>query len=60
MFEKLYQKLDDNNLKPTLKNVFMILDKNPAITKINSKVSNKYQTDKNLINRLKKSTKIVI
>ena len=45
MFDALYKKLDKKKLKPNLKNVFKVLDKNPEISSLNSHLGLKYKTD---------------
>lgn len=58
MFSQLFEKLEESNKKPTLGNIFKVLDDNPEIAKINSHISLKYKTDKHLIDTLNEVTKI--
>ncbi len=60
LFCKVYEKLSSLNLEPTLANVFRVLDEDASIANINSHLSLKYKTDKNLIEHLNKVTKIDI
>ena len=56
MFTKLFRKLDKDPVN--IKNIFSILDKNPAISDINQAIPLKYKSNKNLIRTLNKMTKI--
>lgn len=58
MFNILYKRLEENNCDSTIRNVFKILDNNQDIEKINSHLKLKYKTDKGLIDKLNKVTKI--
>lgn len=58
MFNQLYKELDENNMEPTLPNVFSVLDKNPAIAAINQDLTLTYKTDQALIDKLNKVTRI--
>lgn len=58
LFSKLFEKLDSLNLEPTLKNIFEVLDTDKNLANINSHLSLKYKTDKELIEHLNKVTKI--
>lgn len=60
MFEKLYEKLEEKSLSPTTKNVFLILDENPALTEINKHLKLKYKADKELIEKLNRLTRITL
>lgn len=60
MFEKLYEKLEENGLNFFLENVFKILDQNPDIARINNHLTSRYQTDQELIDKLKKVTRITL
>ena len=60
MFDKLYKKLKKLGLSSNIKNVFKILDENPAISKINENLTSKYHGDQSFINKLKRVTKIKI
>ncbi len=55
LFCKVYEKLSSLNLESTLANVFRVLDEDTRIANLNSHLSLKYKTDKNLIEHLKKS-----
>ena len=57
---KIYERLSDLNLEPTLANIFEVLDKDRNLNKINSHLTLKYKTDKDLIDHLNKVTKINI
>ena len=56
MFEELLAELGDN--EPSTENIFKTLDLNSRISDINSHISLKYKTDKELIHTLNKRTKI--
>ncbi len=58
MFKNLLQKL--RKKPPTTRNIFKILDENPKINAINSHLSLIYKTDKALIRKLNKQTRITI
>lgn len=58
MFDRLYEKLSENNLDPSLKNVYKILDQNPDIPKINNHLTLTYKTDQALIDKLSRVTRI--
>ncbi len=60
LFCKVYEKLSSLNLESTLANVFRVLDEDTRIANLNSHLSLKYKTDKNLIEHLNKVTKIDI
>ncbi|MBL1140614.1 MAG: hypothetical protein HND53_01125 [Proteobacteria bacterium] len=57
-FEKLFEELKDASKKPTLENVFKILDKTASIVNINSHIKLKYKSDTALIELLNQETKI--
>lgn len=59
MFNLLYKELEKNKYSSTISNVFKILDNNPDIANINSHIKLKYKTDKKLIEKLNRVTKIV-
>lgn len=56
MLRALFDKLGSR--EPSLKNIYEILDKNPDILAINSRLSDKYKADKKLVAMLKKETRI--
>jgi N,N'-diacetyllegionaminate synthase len=56
MFESLLNKMGD--LPVTTSNIFKTLDDNPKINEINSHISLTYKTDKKLIAKLERDTKI--
>ncbi len=58
MFNLLFQKLKQYNYEPTLLNIFKVLDNHPEIVDVNSHLTLRYKTDKNLIKKLNKVTKI--
>ena len=58
MFNLLFQKLKQYNYEPNLLNIFKILDNHPEIVNVNSHLTLRYKTDKNLIKKLNKVTKI--
>jgi N,N'-diacetyllegionaminate synthase len=58
MFNRLYSALDQQNLHPTLNNVFSVLDGDRSIPSINQHVTLAYQTDQALINNLNMITRI--
>ena len=57
MLNKLFKKLKEKNLKITLNNIFLILDKYKSISFLNKNCSLVYKTDKKLINFLNKKTR---
>ena len=58
MFNRLYSALDQQNLQPTINNVFSVLDGDRSIPSINQHVTLAYQTDQALINNLNMITRI--
>ena len=58
MFKNLLQKLGKK--PPTTRNIFKVLDENPKINAINSHISLIYKSDKALIRKLNKQTRITI
>lgn len=60
LFCNIYERLSNLSLEPTLANIFEILDKDRSLANINSHLSLKYKTDKDLIEHLNKVTKIDI
>lgn len=60
MFNALFEKLAQSNLDSSLRNVFRIMDENPAIAAINAHMPLVYKTDKKLIKVLKEKTRIKI
>lgn len=58
MFNRLYSILDEKKLKPTLVNVFTVLDGDASIANINQHLTLTYQTDQDLINKLNSVTRI--
>ena len=58
MFEKLYEKLEENDMEPSLANVFKILDQQPDIPAINQHLTLRYKTDQALIDKLNRFTRI--
>jgi len=58
MFNRLYSALAQQNLHPTLNNVFSVLDGDRSIPSINQHVTLAYQTDQALINNLNMITRI--
>lgn len=58
MFNRLYAELDQRSLPSTAKNVFDVLDQNPAIASINNGMVIKYETDQGLIDMLNRETRI--
>ena len=58
MFNRLYEELDKRSLPSTAKNVFDVLDNDPAIASINNGMVIKYETDQGLIDMLNRETKI--
>lgn len=58
MFNRLYQKLDQQSLPATAENVFKILDNDASIAALNSGMVIKYETDKELIDMLNRETRI--
>ena len=58
MFNQLYIKLKEMNMAISLTNILLVLEKHPGIAKLNSHLTLKYQTDKQLIDRLNKVTRI--
>ena len=60
MFNRLFERLEAEQLAPTARNVFRILDKNPDISLINSHLTLLYKTDKVLIEKLNRVTRMSI
>ncbi|MFC1851342.1 cytidylyltransferase domain-containing protein [candidate division CSSED10-310 bacterium] len=60
MFNKLFQKLEEQNLDSYLVDILKVLADNPDIPKINADAPLIYKTDKNLIKLLKENTRINI
>ena len=60
LFCEIFERLSKLSLEPTLANIFEILDKDVSLANINSHLSLKYKTDKDLIEQLNKVTKIDI
>lgn len=58
MFRNLFEKLDESSQIYSLKNILKILTQYPEISKINSQMTLKYLTDSNLIEQIKKATRI--
>lgn len=58
MFNLLFQKLKQYNYESNLLNIFKALDNHPEIVNVNSQLTLRYKTDKNLIKKLNKVTKI--
>lgn len=58
MFNLLFQKLKQCKYEPNLLNIFKVLDNHPEIVNVNSHLTSRYKTDKNLIKKLNKVTKI--
>lgn len=59
MFNALFDGLAEQNLEPTLLNVFKILDANPSVPLMNAHKTLVYKTDENLIRLLREKTRIV-
>ena len=57
-FKKIYSFFNKKKKIFNLKNLLIFLDKNKKIRDINSNLKLKYKTDKNLIKKLLKETKI--
>ena len=60
MFNLLFQKLKQYNYEPNLLNIFKVLDNHPEIVNVNLHLTLRYKTDKRLIEKLNKVTKITI
>lgn len=58
MFERLFERLGENQLDPTLKNVIEIMDQNPSIATTNEHLTLSYCTDQELIEKLNRVTRI--
>ena len=58
MFNKIEEYFEINNLDFSIYKLFEFLDSNPKIAKINSHLTLKYKTDKELIDTLNRETKI--
>lgn len=58
MFERLYSELERQGLKPSLKNVYEVLDNNPEIPALNGHLTLRYRTDQPLIDKLNRVTRI--
>ena len=58
MFNHLYSALEEKKLKPTLKNVFSVMDADVSIPNINQHLTLTYQADSELINKLNSVTRI--
>lgn len=57
MMNKLLEVLDDNGMEVTIENIFSALDES-NISAINEEISLVYKTDKALIDKLKRETRI--
>jgi len=58
MFNKIEEHFEINNIDFSIYELFKFLDSNPKIAKINSHLTLKYKTDKELIDTLNRETKI--
>lgn len=58
MFEALFGELIRRNMVPSLKNAITVLDERPDIAAINAGIKPAYHTQKDLIDKLKKETRI--
>lgn len=58
LFNVIDNHFAENNIKPTLMNVFNFLDNNPEIAKINQSLLVKYKDDTSLLDTLNRVTKI--
>ena len=58
MLNHLYSALEEKKLKPTLKNVFSVMDADASIPNINQHLTLTYQADSELINKLNSVTRI--
>jgi len=58
MFNKLFEKLNEQKLDSSLLNVFKILDENPEIAAINNNIGLVYKTDQKLIDLLNEKTRL--
>jgi N,N'-diacetyllegionaminate synthase len=58
MFNALFKKLEETGRDSTLLSVFLTLEENPDIPKINAHKTLVYRTDKGLIKKLKQKTRI--
>lgn len=58
MFNKLYERLEERGQEPSLSNVFSVLDSEPSIPAMNAHLTLRYQSDKELIDKLNRVTRI--
>lgn len=58
MFNALFKKIREYNLSSSLSNILMVLRKHPEISQLNSHLTLKYRTDKELIKRINEATRI--
>lgn len=58
MFNRLYDKLGNGSESYTADRIFAVLDSDPAIARINSHLTLKYRTDKELIDTLNRETRM--
>lgn len=58
MFERLYEELEARGQSTTLRNVISLLDEKPEIGAINKDLNLVYKTDKKLIDKLNRETRI--
>jgi N,N'-diacetyllegionaminate synthase len=58
MLNHLYSALEEKKLKPTLKNIFSLMDADASIPNINQHLTLTYQADSELINKLNSVTRI--
>lgn len=60
MFNQLSLKIKEKNLARSLSNILLVLKECPEIAKLNSHLTLKYQTDKQLVDKINKATIINI
>ncbi|WP_158214062.1 cytidylyltransferase domain-containing protein [Pusillimonas sp. T2] len=60
MFNRLYERLGDGYQSYTAEKVFSVLDSDPDISQMNSHLTLKYRTDKQLIDTLNRETRMRI
>ena len=58
LFQSIQGYLDENKNKQNLENIFLYLDSNPEVAKLNCHITLKYKTDASLIDKLNRVTKI--
>lgn len=58
LFNQLFERLNEKNLSPNLKNIFSILDGDKQLANLNAHIGLRYKTDQSLIDLLNSKTRI--